>query len=407
MTSVVHLLPSAVGNPLAGIDPLEIIDTRAYCDEFTNKLTNNGEGNPEYSNLPRKFNVCYVGSNEMFEHPDINDIAYIPAKNAAGEMGWNIEVGGLLTGTRCDFAIPMHAWVPLNKHWELGDAILTTFRDYGYRYNPRTKCRLMYLIDDMGMDLFRSEVAKRYKASTGEDLPKEGSSLVPKVWERRELIGVHKQNDGANWVGLRVPVGRIYGDECVTMAALAEKYGKGELRLTVEENVIVPHIQDSNVDAFLKEVAEKVPRWRVNPGKILKGSVSCTGTQFCGFANINTKGNAIEIAERLDAKYEIPVDCRIHWTGCPNTCAQIQIGDIGLLGTKGKDKDGNIADTVDIYTGGGIGQTSSIGTVYKKGIVVDDTLEAELGAILEEKFGAKVRAGYVHSDKPRHPRASD
>jgi len=393
-----------VGNPIAGIDPLEIVDTRKYCEDWTNKLTNNGNGNPEYTNLPRKFNVCFVGSNEMYEHPDINDIAYIPAKNDKGEMGWNIDVGGLLMSVRCEFAIPLDAWVPQDKYWPLGDAILTTFRDYGYRYNPRTKTRLMFLIDDMGIDLFREEVAKRYKASTGEDLPREGKSLVPKEWERRELIGVHKQKDGKNWVGVHVPAGRMYGDEMVAFADMADKYGAGEVRMMVEENVLLPHVADEHLEPLLAELKEKCPRWSVAPKTIQKGTVSCTGNQFCGLANINTKGNAIEIADRMDERFEFPKDVRIHWTGCTNTCGQVQIGDIGLLGTKGKDSEGNPTDCVDVYVGGGIGQTSAIGTVVEKGVTVDEQLEDVLAKILVEQFGAKQREGYVPTPKPKHPK---
>jgi ferredoxin-nitrite reductase len=169
---------NAVGNPLAGIDPEELVDTRPYCEMFTDKLTNNGQGNPDFTNMPRKFNVCYVGSKEMFEHPHINDIAFVPAVDAAGNKGWNIEVGGLLSSTRCEFAIPMGthgAFVPLDKSWEVAAAIMTTFRDFGYRFNPRTKCRLMYLIDDMGIQAFRAEVERRYKDATGLAIAEEGA----------------------------------------------------------------------------------------------------------------------------------------------------------------------------------------------------------------------------------------
>ena len=277
---------NVVGNPLAGIDPEELVDTRPYCDMFTNKLTNNGQGNPDFTNMPRKFNVCYVGSKEMFEHPHINDIAFVPALNDKGEKGWNVEVGGILSATRCEFAVPMGthgAFVPLDKSWEVGEAILTTFRDFGYRFNPRTKCRLMYLIDDMGLDGFRAEVERRYKETTGEGLATEGKSMVPEAWERRELLGANKQADGKNWVGIHVPVGRAYPDEMDKLIALAEKYSDGdEIRITVETNLIVPHITDSNLELFIRDLEEQLPAWKLNPATISKGTVTCTGNQFCG-----------------------------------------------------------------------------------------------------------------------------
>jgi len=381
-----------VGNPIAGIDPEEIVDTRKFCDDFTAKLTNNGNGNPEFTNLPRKFNVCFVGSKEMYEHPDINDIAYLPSKGANGEMGWHIEVGGLLTSTLCEFAVPLDAWVPQDKYWEVGAAIMTTFRDYGYRYNPRTKCRLMYLINDMGIDTFRAEVAKRYKEDTGLELLKADgiTPLVPKEWKRRDLLGAHKQVDGKNWVGLHVPAGRMYADELKELLAICDSYGATELRMTVESNLILPHIPDDKLESVRSAIKAKLPRCLEDPATISKGSVACTGTQFCGQSKINTKGNTVKFAEMMDAKFDFPEgkDVRIHWTGCPNTCAQVQIGDIGLLGTTAKDSNGNVVEAVDIFTGGGIGQTGAIGTLYKKAVPIDEQLEQELSSLLVEKFGA-------------------
>jgi ferredoxin-nitrite reductase len=381
-----------VGNPIAGIDPEEIVDTRSYCHDFTAKLTNNGNGNPEFANLPRKFNVAFVGSKEMYEHPDINDIAYLPSKGANGKMGWHIEVGGLLTSTLCEFAAPLDAWVPQDKYWEVGKAIMTTFRDYGYRYNPRTKCRLMYLINDMGMEAFRAEVAKRYREDTGDELlTADGiTALVPKEWKRRELLGAHKQSDGKNWIGLHVPAGRMYADELKDLLEICDSYGASEMRMTVESNLILPHIPDDKLESVRSAIKAQLPRCLEKPGTIAKGSVACTGTQFCGQSKINTKGNTVKFAEMLDAKFDFPEgkDVRIHWTGCPNTCAQVQIGDIGLLGTTAKDSNGQVVEAVDIFTGGGIGQNGAIGTIYKKGVPIDEQLEHELSKLLVDKFGA-------------------
>jgi len=365
-----------VGNPLAGIDPEEIIDTRPYCEEFTAKLTDSGKGNPALANLPRKFNVCYVGSKEMFEHPDINDIAYLPAKDKDGNMGWNIDVGGLLMSTRCEFAIPMDAFVPLEKHWELGAAIMTTFRDFGFRYNPRTKTRLMFLIDNMGMEAFREEVARRYKEATGLELGKAETGLVPKVWKRRELLGANKQADGDNWIGMVVPAGRMYADEMEAVGKISETYGNGNIRLTVEGNILVLGVPDSKLEAALKECAT-IERLETAPRPALKGTVACAGNQFCGQSKINTKGHAVRFANFLDNNFDFPPgkDVRLHWTGCPNTCGQIQLGDIGLLGVTCKNSKGEIVEGVDLYLGGGIGQTAAIGTLYKSKIPIEEGLE--------------------------------
>ena len=133
-----------------------------------------------------------------------------------------------------------------------------------------------------------------------------------------------------------------------------------------------------------------MPRLKEDPATIAKGSVSCTGNQFCGQSKINTKGNTDKFAEMMDAKFDFPEgkDVRIHWTGCPNTCAQVQIGDIGLLGTTCKDSSGEVVEGVDIFTGGGIGQAGAIGTLYKKSVPIDEQLEEELSKLLVEQFGA-------------------
>jgi len=369
------------------------VDTRPFCDGFTDKLTNGGKGNPEFSNLPRKFNVCFVGSKEMYEHPDINDIAYLPSKGPDGQMGWHIEVGGLLTSTLCEFAVPLDAWVPQDRYWEVGAAIMTTFRDYGYRYNPRTKCRLMFLINDMGIDAFRAEVAKRYKEQTGQELATAAgiNKLVPEKWERRDLLGAHKQADGkASWLGLHVPAGRFYADELKELLTICDAYGADEMRMTVESNLILPGIPDDKLASVRDQIKAKLPRLKEDPATISKGSVSCTGTQFCGQSKINTKGNTVKFAEMMDAKFDFPAgkDVRLHWTGCPNTCAQVQIGDIGLLGTTCKDSSGEVVEGVDIFTGGGIGQAGAIGTLYKKAVPIDEQLEEELSKLLVEQFGA-------------------
>jgi ferredoxin-nitrite reductase len=160
--------------------------------------------------------------------------------------------------------------------------------------------------------------------------------LVPKEWKRRDLLGAHKQVDGKNWVGLHVPAGRMYADELKELLAICDSYGATELRMTVESNLILPHIPDDKLESVRSAIKAKLPRCLEDPATISKGSVACTGTQFCGQSKINTKGNTVKFAEMMDAKFDFPEgkDVRIHWTGCPNTCAQVQIGDIGLLGMR-------------------------------------------------------------------------
>jgi ferredoxin-nitrite reductase len=155
---------NTVGNPIAGIDPEEIIDTYPICLEIDRYILNGGKCNPEITNLPRKWNVSVVGTHDLFEHPHINDLAFMPATKD-GVLGFNVLVGGFFSATRCAEAIPMDAWVPVSGVVPLTHAILTAFRDFGSRAN-RQKCRMMWLIEDMGMDNWRAEVTRRMPGAT-------------------------------------------------------------------------------------------------------------------------------------------------------------------------------------------------------------------------------------------------
>eukprot|EP00798_Chlamydomonas_sp_ICE-L_P003435 gene3435-13490_t len=378
---------NTVGSPIAGIDPFEILDTRPICKLIDRYITNDGKGNKEISNLPRKWNVCVVGTHDLYEHPHINDLAYMPAMKD-GVMGFNVLVGGFFSATRCMEAIPMDAWVSQENIVALTHAILTAFRDFGAR-SSRQKARMMWLIEDMGMDKWRAEVTRRMP---GGQLATAGDDLCDPKWERRSLFGIHPQKQaGLNYCGIHVPVGRVEAEDMYAMADLAEKYGDGDIRLTVEQNFIISGIADDKVEAFLKEPL--LAKFSVSPGNIMSGLVTCTGSQFCSFSNIDTKNQSWKVAEHLESVFEFPTNVRMHWTGCPNTCGQIQVGDIGLLGCQVKNPNGpGKVPAVDIYVGGRIGADSHLAEVVQSGVRCDDQLIPALEAIVVEHFGAVRRA---------------
>lgn len=374
---------NTVGNPIAGIDPEEIIDTYPICLAIDKYVLNDGKCNPEITNLPRKWNVSVVGTHDLFEHPHINDLAFMPAtKN--GAMGFNVLVGGFFSATRCAEAIPMDSWVPVDGVVPLTHAILTAFRDFGSRSN-RQKCRMMWLVEDMGMDKWKAEVARRMP---GGKLESAGEDLCDPTRQRRSLYGVHPQKQpGLNFVGLAVPVGRLEAQDMYSIADLCDKYGDGVMRLTVEQNFIISGVPDSKVQALLAEPL--LQKFTPNPGRVMSGLVSCTGNQFCGFSNIATKEEGWRVAEHLESVLDFPRDIRMHWTGCPNTCGQIQVGDIGLLGTQVKNLNGpGKVPAVDIYVGGRIGADSHLAEVWKEGVRLENEVLPVLEALCIEKFGA-------------------
>ena len=169
------------------------------------------------------------------------------------------------------------------------------------------------------------------------------------------------------------------------LAKLAEVYGSCEIRLTVEQNVIIPNILDDNLSDFLTEPL--LEKFSIEPQPLQRALVSCTGSQFCNFALVETKSRASALAKQLDAELEMPKSVRIHWTGCPNSCGQPQVADIGLMGTKVR-KDGKTVEGVDLYMGGKVGKDAQLGNCIQKGIPCDE-LNSVLRRILIETFGAK------------------
>ncbi|MFS8837547.1 ferredoxin--nitrite reductase [Synechococcus sp. R6-5] len=369
------------GSPLAGIDPDELIDVRGLTRKVQDMITNNGEGNPSFSNLPRKFNIAICGCRDNSVHAEINDLAFVPAfKN--GRLGFNVLVGGFFSARRCAEAIGLDVWVDPRDVVPLCEAVLLVYRDHGLRAN-RQKARLMWLIDEWGLEKFRAAVERQ----TGHPLLR-AAEKDEVVWHKRDLLGVHAQKQpGLNFVGLHVPVGRLNALEMMELARLAEVYGSGELRLTVEQNVLIPNVPDSRVAPLLKEPLLK--KFSPNPGPLQRGLVSCTGNQFCNFALIETKNRAVALMEELEAELEIPQTVRIHWTGCPNSCGQPQVADIGLMGTTAR-KDGRVVEAVDIYMGGEVGKDAKLGECVRKGIPCED-LKPVLVELLIEHFGAKPR----------------
>lgn len=370
------------GDPAAGIDADELFDTRELVHQVQDMITNKGEGNPAFTNLPRKFNIAITGGRDNSVHAEINDLAFVPAYSSERRFGFNILVGGFFSAKRCDAAIPLNAWVPPQEVVAVCKAVLEVFRDHGLRAN-RQKARLMWLIDEWGLDKFRAQVEKYL-----------GKPLQPAAekdeidWEKRDHIGVFPQKQpGLNYIGLHIPVGRLYAQDMFELARMAEVYGSGEIRFTVEQNLIIPNIPDSRLEAFLAEPL--LQRFSINPDILTRGLVSCTGSQFCNFALIETKNRALAMSKTLEAELSLTQPVRIHWTGCPNSCAQPQVADIGLMGTKVR-KNGKTLEGVDIYMGGKVGKDAHLGTCVQKGIPCED-LKLVLQELLIEQFGARLR----------------
>jgi ferredoxin-nitrite reductase len=396
------------GSPIAGLDPHEQLDVRPLIRELNAALHGpQGEGNPEFANLPRKLNVAVSPSRDDFPHCHINDVGFEATSARCAESGqvlFNVVVGGYFSIKRNVTSIPLGCAVREDELVDFTVALLRLFRDKGNR-TDRQKARLMWLVEDMGEQAFREALAERMGLAGGLRPPVEhahahnGNGSSDALWERRDLLGVHDQKqDGMCWVGVCVPAGRLSASEMKALADAAEKHGDGTLRLTCEENVIIPNVAKAQVDALLAEPCfdpSTGSKLQVFPGKLLRGMVSCTGAQFCGLALIETKNRALDIVQKLEAQLDLPRTVRVHWTGCPNSCGQVQVADIGLMGAPAR-HEGKAVEGVRIFVGGKIGEGAALATELEAGVpCVESVLLPKLRALMVERFGARVKEGVV------------
>lgn len=367
-------------SPVAGLDAAELVDVRDLVCQLQDMITNRGQGNPEFTNLPRKFNIAIEGGRDNSVHAEINDIAFVPAYRE-GHIGFNVWVGGFFSAKRCATAIPLNAWVPPDQAViQLCRAILEVYRDHGLRAN-RQKARLMWLIEEWGLEQFRTTVEQRYGHPLATAAPTDELTA-----DKRDYLGIHPQKQaGLYYVGLHVPVGRLFAADLFDLARISEVYGGGEVRFTVEQNLIVPHVPESRLAAFCQEPL--LQRLSMAPTPLVRSLVSCTGAQFCNFALIETKNRAMAIVRELEAELHFPQPVRMHWTGCPNSCGQPQIADLGFIGTKVR-KEGKTVEGVDIYLGGQVGQTAQLGQCIVKGVPCED-LKPILRDLLQIHFQAQ------------------
>lgn len=372
---------NVVGSPVAGLDPHELIDVRPLVQQIQDAITAGGEGSFEFSNLPRKFNISITGDRENSAHAEINDIGFLPACRE-GQLGFNVLVGGVLNSQRATPALPLDCFVLPDQVVPLCLAILRVYSDYGPR-EARTRARMIYLIEDWGIEKFRAEV----EAAAGFLLtPAASEEFID--FARRDHIGVWPQKQpGFFFVGLHVPIGRIYAPQLAELARLAEQYGEQEVRLTVEQSLLIPHVRAEQLESLLAEPLLQV--FSPEPDPLLRGLVSCTGAQFCNLAIIETKERALKLAHVLASELELPRPVRIHWSGCPNSCGQPQIGDIGLIGTRTK-VGGQSVDAVHILMGGRVGADARLGEVVQENVPCDE-LASVLKGLLIEHFGAEER----------------
>ncbi len=331
-----------VGCPATGLTPGELFDTAPIAREFQRLFL----GNREFTNLPRKFNVAITGCPEHCTPGETQDISMTPAWasiDGADVPGLNVAVGGKQGSGGPVFARALDAFVRPEEAAEVCAAIALIFRDHGPR-ESRSKARLAFLVDEWGPERFRAELVARL----GRELPPAGRDA--RGGAVNDHIGVFRERTpGLSYVGLKTPVGRVTGDQLLELARLAEAYGRGELRLTPSQNVLIPHVDDRRLGDLTQErLVRELP---YNPSEVQRGLVSCTGTDFCNLALIDTKTRAMALAREFETRIGRGRPITVRWSGCPASCGNHHTADVGLQGCKVK-VDGKIVDGVHVFVGG-------------------------------------------------------
>ncbi|MGL4108436.1 nitrite/sulfite reductase [Clostridium sp. LP20] len=330
-----------VGNPLAGIDRDELMDTTELVEQVNNFFLLN----KDFSNLPRKFKISISSSINNVAHAQINDLAFTPAiKEIDGKevIGFHVWVGGGLSAIPY-LAQKLDIFVKPEDVLKVAKGVCTIFRDYGYR-EKRSHARLKFLVADWGVDKFKSKLLE----FTG-DIPSSGEDKLS-TWNPSYYFGVHSQKeDDKSYIGISLPLGEITWEQLQELAYISEKHGDSKIRTTLSQNLIITGISNGDLPSLLKK--EIFKELSPNPKNFAGYTVSCTGKEFCNLAIVETKETARKIIEYLDSKINLDNPVRIHFTGCPNSCGQKHIADISLQGALIKTDNGSV-EAFTLWLGG-------------------------------------------------------
>ncbi|GMA87441.1 hypothetical protein GCM10025868_26910 [Angustibacter aerolatus] len=355
-----------LGSPVAGIAHDEIVDPTWAIDEIQRRYI----GDPAYSNLPRKFKTAITGMPTNDVVHEINDVAFTAVVHPEHGPGFDLWVGGGLS-TNPRLAVRLGAWVPLEEVPDVWAGVVSVFRDHGYR-KLRHKARLKFLLADWGPERFREVLETEYLHRPLLD----GPAPAP-TDDRGDHVGVHQQKDGLRYVGAAPTVGRVSGTLLQELADLVERNGSGRVRLTPHQKVVVLDVPPRRTQFLVRGLRRL--GLEPTPSVFRRHTMACTGIEYCKLAIVETKATAAtavaELERRLaDVIGQIDVPISLHVNGCPNSCARIQVGDIGLKGQVVTDDDGQQVEGFQVHLGGALG--------------------------LDPGFGRKVRGLKVTADEP-------
>ncbi len=358
-----------LGSPLAGESLDEVLDPTWAIDEIVRRYI----GKPEFADLPRKYKTAISGLQDVVH--EVNDIAFIGVNHPEHGPGLDLWVGGGLS-TNPMLGQRVGAWVPLDEVPEVWAAVTSVFRDYGYR-RLRAKARLKFLIKDWGIEKFREVLEQEYLKRPLIDGPAPEPVAHP-----IDHVGVQRLKNGLNAVGVAPIAGRVSGTILAAVADLAERAGSDRIRFTPYQKLVILDIADDKLDDFVAGLEalglqSRPSHWRRN-------LMACTGIEFCklSFAETRVKAQTLvpELERRLEdinSRLDVPITVNIN--GCPNSCARIQVADIGFKGQMVDDGDGKSVEGFQVHLGGSLGLDSGFGRKLRQHKVTSD----ELGDYIE------------------------
>ncbi|MFE5706263.1 sulfite reductase [Rhodococcus sp. ACS1] len=358
-----------LGSPLAGESLSEVLDPTPAIDEIVRRYI----GKPEYSNLPRKFKTAISGQQDVVH--EINDVAFVGVNHPEHGPGLDLWVGGGLS-TNPMLAQRVGVWVPLDEVPDVWEAVVSIFRDYGYR-RLRNKARLKFLVKDWGIERFREVLETEYLKRKLIDGPAPEKPTRP-----IDHVGVQKTRNGLNAVGVAPIAGRVSGTILAKVADAAERAGSDKIRFTPYQKLIILDVADDKLEQLIADLDEvglpaRPSHWR-------KNLMACSGIEFCklSFAETRKRSQVLvpELEQRLaDINAQLDVPITININGCPNSCARSQVADIGFKGMLVDDGDGNQVEGFQVHLGGSLGFDSAFGRKLRQHKVTS----AELGDYID------------------------
>ncbi|MBO0776375.1 MAG: nitrite/sulfite reductase [Actinobacteria bacterium] len=334
-----------LGCPVAGIDADEVLDATPALRAVEAVAA----GNPEFTNLPRKYKTALCGCGVQCTAHEINDISFVGVTGPDGTPGFDLWVGGGLS-TNPMLAQRLGVFVEPERAAELWAGVTGVFRDYGYR-RLRSRARLKFLVADWGVERFREVLEKEY---LGGALPDGPAPPAPPPGAR-DHVGIHRQRDGRYYLGVAPSVGRTSGTQLWQVADLAEEYGSGLVRTTSQQKLIILDVPEERVSELAAELAAR--DLQVSPSAFRRGTLACTGIEFCKLAIVDTKQRAADLYAELERRLpDFGTPITINLNGCPNSCARFQVADIGFKGSIVGGEEG-----FQVHLGGTLGVDAGFG----------------------------------------------